>query len=79
MQKWEYLAFARVGGAWTDDRYDGRNVQDKLSDFGKEGWELISVVYDSSGYNYFLKRPIETKKKTTAKKEKPATKATKKK
>ena len=79
MQKWEYLSFARVAGAWTDDRYDGRSVQDKLSDFGQEGWELISVVYDSSGYNYYLKRPVETKKKATTKKEKPATKAAKKK
>ena len=77
MQKWEYISFARVGGSWTDDRYDGRSVQDKLSDFGKEGWELVSVVYDSSGYNYFLKRLIEPRKRTTTTKAKSATKAAK--
>ena len=77
MQKWEYLSFSRVAGAWTDDRYDGRVPQEKLSDCGKEGWELVSVVYDSSGYTYFLKRPLETEKKTTQK-AKPATKSAKK-
>ena len=81
MQKWEYLSFARVAGSWTDDRYDGRSPQDKLTDFGNEGWELVSVVYDSAGYNYFMKRPVETKKKTAAKAKSTAktTKTTKKK
>jgi hypothetical protein len=78
MQKWEYLAFARVAGGWTDDKYDGRSVQEKLSDYGKEGWELVSVCYDSSGYNYYLKRPTAARKKSTVKKTKPATKSTKK-
>ena len=71
MQKWEYLAFARVAGAWTDNKFDGRSPQEKLSDFGNEGWELVSVCYDSSGYNYYLKRPVAAKKKTTTKKTKP--------
>lgn len=78
MQNWEYRSFARVAGSWTDDKYDGRSPQDKLSDFGMDGWELVTVVYDSSAYNYFLKRPLETKKKTTAKKTNPKTISTKK-
>ena len=70
MQKWEYLSFARVAGSWTDDKYDGRSPQEKLSEFGKDGWELVSVCYDSAGYNYYLKRPLATKKKSAAKKTK---------
>lgn len=70
MQKWEYISFARYAGQWTDDKFDGRTVQEKLSDFGKEGWELVSVVYDSSGYNYYLKRPVATRRRTSTKKPK---------
>ena len=73
MAKWEYLNFSRVGGAWTDDRYDGRSPQEKLTDFGKDGWELVSVCYDNSGYNYFLKREVKAKKKAAAKKSKAKT------
>ena len=79
MQKWEYLSFARVGGSWSDDRFDGRSPQEKLSDYGKEGWELVSVCYDSSGYNYYLKRPLVTRRRTATKKAKPAAKSTRKK
>jgi len=78
MAKWEYLNFARVGGAWTDDRYDGRSPQEKLTDFGKEGWELVSVCYDNSGYSYFLKRAVTTRARTTKKTGTKTTKATKK-
>lgn len=78
MQKWEYLAFTRVAGSWSDDRYDGRTVQERLSDYGNEGWELISVVYDTSGYNYYLKRPVATRRRTSTKKAKPAARSTKK-
>jgi hypothetical protein len=77
MQKWDYLAFARVAGTWSDDRYDGRTVQERLSDFGKEGWELVSVCYDSSGYNYYLKRPVATRRKSRAKTAKSGAKSTK--
>jgi hypothetical protein len=78
MQKWEYLSFARVAGSWTDDKYDGRSTQEKLSDYGLEGWELISVCYDSSGYNFYFKRPLAARKATTTKKPKSATKTAKK-
>lgn len=67
MTKWEYLVFARVAGSWSDDKYDGRSVQQKLSDFGLEGWELVSVAYDSSGYNFYLKRQITAKRKAVDK------------
>ena len=77
MTKWEYLAFARVAGTWRDDKYDGRSVQEKLSDLGMEGWELISVCYDSSGYNYYLKRPLPTTRRRSSTK-KTGTKTTKK-
>lgn len=77
MTKWEYLAFARVAGNWTDDKYDGRTPQEKLSDFGQEGWELVSVCYDSSGYNYYLKRPVATRKRSSTRKTKSTTKSTK--
>ena len=77
MTKWEYLAFARVAGRWTDDKYDGRSPQEKLSDYGKEGWELVSVCYDSSGYNYYFKRPVTARKTTAAKKTKATAKSNK--
>jgi hypothetical protein len=67
MQKWDYLALSRTGGGWSDDRYDGRSPSEKLSDLGREGWELVSVCYDGAGYNFYLKRPTE-KTKTSAKK-----------
>ena len=79
MTKWEYLVFARVAGSWSDYKYDGRSVQQKLSDFGLEGWELVSVAYDSSGYNFYLKRQITARKKGAADKPKTTAKAAKKK
>lgn len=78
MTKWEYLAFARIAGSWSDDKYDGRSPQQKLSDYGAEGWELVSVLYDSSGYNFYLKRPLAARKKTSAAKAKATTRTTKK-
>ena len=77
MAKWEYLAFVRAAGAWSNDKYDGRSQQEKLSDLGKEAWELVSVCYDSSGYNFYLKRPLATRRAAT-KKTKSTVKSTKK-
>lgn len=68
MQKWEYLVFGRVGGNWTDDRFDGRSPTEKLTDLGRQGWELVSVCYNSSGYNFYLKRPAAEKARAPAKK-----------
>ena len=62
MQKWEYITFNRQGGSWNDDRFDGRSPAEKLTDYGNDGWELVSVCYDGSGYHYYLKRAVETTK-----------------
>ena len=78
MTKWEYLTFARIAGSWSDDKLDGRTPQQKLSDYGADGWELVSVLYDSSGYHFYLKRPKATRKKATAEKSKSTTRSTKK-
>jgi hypothetical protein len=79
MTKWEYLAFSRVAGSWSDDKFDGRTPQQKLSDYGMEGWELVSVFYDTGGYNFYLKRPIAPGKKTAADKPKTTARSSKKK
>lgn len=79
MTKWEYLTFSRIAGSWTDDKFDGRSPQQKLSDFGMEGWELVSVLYDSGGYNFYLKRPVTAKKKIAADKPKSTSRSVKKK
>ena len=78
MTKWEYLAFARIAGSWSDDKFDGRSPQQKLSAYGAEGWELVSVLYDSSGYHFYLKRPMAVRKKATAEKSKATTRTSKK-
>jgi len=69
MQNWDYLVLVRSGGRWTDDRFDGRDPAGKLSDLGKDGWELVSVCYDGSGYNFYLKKtiPSETKRSSMKK------------
>ena len=64
MQNWEYIAFTRNGGRWSDDQFDGRTPADKLTDLGKVGWELVSVFYDGSGFNFYLKRPVGEVKAT---------------
>jgi hypothetical protein len=58
MQTWEYLALTRAGGRWSDDHFDGRAPSEKLTDLGKDGWELVSVCYDGSGYNFYLKKVV---------------------
>jgi hypothetical protein len=68
MTNWEYLVIGRVGGNWTDDKFDRRNPQEKLTDLGRDGWDLVSVCYDGGGYNYFLKRSVGEKVKTSKKK-----------
>lgn len=68
MTKWDYMVFSRSGGGWSDDRFDGRTPQEKLSDFGNEGWELVSVFYDGGGYHFYMKRPVAEAKKASSKK-----------
>lgn len=69
MQNWEYLALNRFGGKWSDDQFDGRGPTDKLTEFGAEGWELVTVSYDGSAYHFYLKRPLPKKptRKTSGK------------
>lgn len=74
MQKWEYRVLSRVAGSWADDRFDGRTPAEKLTDLGNDHWELVSVCYDSSAYNFYLKRPVEQKTTASTKKSKAKTK-----
>ena len=68
MAKWEYQAFSRTGGGWSDNKYDGRSPQEKLTDLGRDGWELVSAFYDGSGYHFYLKRSISENAKPSTKK-----------
>jgi hypothetical protein len=50
MQKWEY--------EWAKESLiQQRGVGEYLKVMGEMGWELTSVVHDSSGLVYFFKRP----------------------
>jgi hypothetical protein len=46
--KWEYICF--ISGEW--------DKSDALNRLGKDGWELVSVVYgdDADQFVYYLKR-----------------------
>lgn len=55
-QMWEYFSFA-----WRP--YETENVDIRLTDYGKAGWELVSVVSSVDFENYviyraFFKRPL---------------------
>ena len=58
MQNWEYLVLSRAGGRWSDDQFDGRGPAEKMTELGNNGWELVSVCYDGSAYNFYLKKPL---------------------
>jgi len=71
MESWEYLVLVRSGGRWSDDHFDGRGPAERLTDLGRDGWELVSVCYDGSGYNFYLKKPVpKAAKRSTSKKAK---------
>jgi hypothetical protein len=65
------LAIAPVGEPvykWQDYPDDDENLRkmaemDRLEELGKNGWELVSVIYRQEGkkiiYAYYLKRPID--------------------
>lgn len=67
MGNWEYLVLNRAGGRWSDDPYDGRSSTEKLTELGGAGWELVSVCYDGSGYNFYLKKPFPKAKASSRK------------
>ncbi len=64
MTKWEYcsvvsgmdvtLTYFGQGGAKKME-YNARYI---VANLGREGWELVSVVYDESKWEYFFKRPL---------------------
>jgi hypothetical protein len=69
MCNWEYLVLNRAGERWSDDSYNGRNSTEKLTELGGAGWELVSVCYDGSSYNFYLKKSFP-KAKTSSRKSK---------
>ncbi len=59
MTSWEYKIISTSKSLFTGK--DKENVDDVINSFGKDGWELISVVPDTmtgtiSGYIFFFKR-----------------------
>jgi hypothetical protein len=74
MQQWEYIRLYHylLDGRYQlngEDCHDWRNLKVEviLSDLGRDGWELVSVVGNVSpglsgpstaSYYFFLKRPI---------------------
>jgi hypothetical protein len=58
MTKWEYIYF-------TEAEKEGSSLhppshKERLNDLGKDGWELVSVVFDSTGLvkKLYFKRPL---------------------
>ena len=51
MQKWQYFVTTMTDHVQTD----------AVNEFGKDGWELVSVVYNQSTYEstLFFKRPLK--------------------
>jgi hypothetical protein len=66
MSKWEYLEFETE--YYQVDRINGKTHSDKkfiwqyLNDVGMEGWEIISVLYDTEHHRrvYLAKREIRS-------------------
>lgn len=51
MQNWEYYIF---------NEPEKKAYAEELNHFGKDGWELVSTVFDESGevIKYIFKRPV---------------------
>ena len=67
MQQWEYMElylFRDVydSSNWVDNHpYKELKTTERLNAFGKEGWEVVSVVAWTIGHRgfwYLLKRPL---------------------
>lgn len=59
MTEWEYKIEKTTRSMWSGK--DNTNVEELLNNKGKECWELVSVVPDTTtgslvGYHFFLKR-----------------------
>ena len=59
MTNWEYKIEKTTKSMWSGK--DKTNVDELLNNLGKDGWELISVVPETTtgsllGYNFFFKR-----------------------
>ena len=58
MQKWEYMIRKTDLKALSQaSRVDLEQV--RLTEYGEEGWEMVSVVPSQDSLIIFLKRPIE--------------------
>ena len=64
MTKWEYCSVVSAMdvtltyfGQGSAKRMEA-NARQIVANLGKEGWELVTVVYDESKWEYFLKRPL---------------------
>ena len=62
-KKWEYKSYPYRGEAFFDNDNTTTNFEFHLNDFGKEGWELVSVFTISVGYENsavaVFKRPLK--------------------
>ena len=58
MTSWEYLYF--TGAEKETSTLHPPAPKEKLNELGKEGWELVSVVFDQKGkaQKLYFKRPI---------------------
>ena len=58
MTKWEYLYFTDVEKGASSLHSPGH--KEKLNELGREGWDLVSVVFDSEGrvQKLYFKREI---------------------
>jgi len=59
MTNWEYKIEKTTKSMWSGK--DKTNVDELLNNLGRDGWELISVVPDTTtgsllGYHFFFKR-----------------------
>ena len=58
MNRWEYLYFTDVEKETSTLHPPGH--KEKLNELGKEGWELVNVVFNQSGEvkKLYFKRPV---------------------
>lgn len=60
--KWEYKTVEFSGGFWS--RLDRKTIDERLNDYGQQGWELVSLVMTAAGFGAphammaALKRPL---------------------